>query len=120
MALLTVATVGVGQLMTRSSDGLRDRALSNRLDWELVNAREKIGTWELTQITSENIEQLPFSEALAAQVSKLHWEANVTRIAQPAAALQIQLSLHCTIHEQPTRPVSLTFWVEAGEEIVAP
>ena len=62
VALLTAAVVGVGRFMTAANTGLRHRELSARLEWELVNARERIGSWHPADVTKQSIERLPFSE----------------------------------------------------------
>ncbi len=120
LSLLAVAAVGVSQLRMRSSEGLEHRALYSRMNWELSNAREIVGTWQPSQITKEAIEQLPFSAGIAAWLPDSRWEANVARVAEPTAAIQIQLALHGTLHDQAIHPISITFWVEAMPEAVQP
>ncbi len=120
LALLATATIGVGQLASRTKAGLRNRELSSRLNWELTNARETIGTWPLSEITVEKIEQIPISQSLRSRLTDLRWEANVESIQQPAEALQVKLSLHCVIEEQSAQPVALTFWIDTSKELEAP
>lgn len=120
LALLATATIGVGQLASRTKAGLRNRELSSRLNWELTNARETIGAWPLSEITVEKIEQIPISQSLQSRLADLRWEATVESIQQPAKALQVVLSLHCMMEGQSARPVALTFWVDTTEEVEAP
>lgn len=120
LALLGTVALGVGQLTVRTKEGLRNRELSSRLNWELKNARETIGAWPVSEITVEKIQQMPISLSLASQLEDLGWEASIEAISQPVDALQVTLTLRCRIDEQAARPVSLTFWVDASQESPAP
>jgi hypothetical protein len=115
VALLAAAVVGVGRFMTAANAGLRNRELSARMEWELVNARERIGSWQPADVAKQNIERLPFSEALTRSLEEPRWEAEVTRIEQPARAIQVTLQLHCVLAGQPAVPERLTFWLATEE-----
>ncbi len=114
VALLGSAFIGVGQFMSMTKAGLRNRELSTRIAWELQNARERIGTWPLSDINRENIEQLPFSDALAEMLSEPRWQAVVTAIPEPIPTIRVTLELHCVLSGQDAQPDSLTFWIDAA------
>jgi hypothetical protein len=113
MAVLATAMVGVGQFATNTGRGLSQRELSSRIGWELANAREQIGCWKPEDIAIDRIERLPFSESLKNSLDDLRWQAHVESIAEPAHAIRVALTLHCTHHDQPAQPASLVFWVAA-------
>lgn len=111
MALLATATVGIGKFISATTEGLQARELSARIGWELDNARERIGAWADSELTEQQIENLPFSEALTGQLDNLHWSATVTPTAQPAQTKRVHLTIECQLFDQTARPDSLTFWV---------
>jgi predicted lysophospholipase L1 biosynthesis ABC-type transport system permease subunit len=115
IALLTAAVVAVGRFAVSANSGLRHRELSARLDWELVNARERIGSWNLAEVTKQRIESLPFSDALAPTFANPRWVAEVKQIEQPARAIQVTLQMHCLFAGQPAIPEKLTFWLAVEE-----
>ena len=110
-ALLATVITGIGRLAHTTHQGLRDRELAARLHWEIVNAREQVGTWAADQITAARIEALPFSPALTTQLDGLRWQAQVHTITEPATALQVTLAIHCMVESQAAEPATLTFWV---------
>ena len=111
IALLGTATVAIGRFAVMTKQGLRERELGTRLSNELLNARERIGSWPLEQITAERIEGLPFSKSLAEQVDDLKWRTFVESISEPVNALRVTLKLECLLHGQTAQPQALTFWV---------
>lgn len=111
IALLGTATVAVGRFAVMTKQGLREQELGARLSAELLNARQRIGSWPQEQLTAEHIEELPFSAALAEQVDDLKWRALVEPITEPASALRVTLRLECSLHGQTAQPQALTFWV---------
>lgn len=111
IALLVVATSLVGGFVSQVSDGLRDRETSSRLEWELLNAREVIGSWSADEITAERIAELPISAALADRVKNAKLRAIVAQIDKPARAMQVTLGIRCEWQDQLIEPSTLTFWV---------
>ena len=111
IALLVVATTLVGGFVSQVSDGLRDRETSSRLEWELLNALEVIGSWSADEITAERIAELPISAALADRVKNAKLSAIVAQIDKPARAMQVTLGIRCEWQDQLIEPSTLTFWV---------
>ena len=111
MAILATAMVGVGQFASNTGSGLSQRELSTRIGWELANAREQIGSWKPENINVQRIENLPLSESLKHILDDLRWRAKVETLTEPARAIRVALTLHCTLHGQSARPASLVFWV---------
>lgn len=111
LAILATAMVGVGQFASNTGSGLSQRELSTRIGWELANAREQIGSWQPENINVQQIESLPFSESLNNNLDDLRWRAKVETLTEPARAIRVALTLHCTLHGQPAQPASLVFWV---------
>lgn len=111
IALLGTATAAIGRFAVMTKQGLRERVLGTRLSNELLNARERIGSWPQEQITVEHIEQLPFSKSLAEQVDHLKWRTIVEPMTEPVNALRVTLKLECSLHGQTAQPQALTFWV---------
>ncbi len=120
MAVLATAMVGVGQFASNTGRGLGQRELSSRIGWELANAREQIGSWKPENIAVERIESLPFSASLKNSLDDLRWQAQVESIVEPAHAIRVALTLHCTHHDQPAQPASLVFWVAAPPPTTRP
>ena len=111
IALLAVATTLVGGFVHQVQAGLRDRELSTRCDWELLNARERIGSWRTEQITLEQIRQIPVSDSLTSLVENAHLTASIQDIEKPLPAKQITLAIECDLKGQTVQPSILTFWV---------
>ncbi len=111
MAILATAMVGVGQFASNTGSGLSQRELSTRIGWELANAREQIGSWKPENINVQQIENLPFSDSLKYNLDDLRWQAKVETLTEPARAIRVALTLHCTLHGQSAQPASLVFWV---------
>lgn len=116
MVVLSAAVGGVGRLASSVTSGLRERELSARIGWEIVNAREQIGSWTPGEITSQRIAALPISEALTSQLSHCRWESSVSVIERPARAIRVNLALVCEYQGQQASPQRLTFWVDKGPE----
>ncbi len=113
ISLLAFAVTGMGQFVRQVNSGLRDRELSARIGWELLNARERIGTWPKERLTVEQIQKLPVSAALAESLEEAQFTASIVTIATPIRATQITLALECKVLGQPAQPAVLTFWVAA-------
>ncbi len=77
ISLLAFAVTAMGQFVSQVSSGLRDRELSARIGWEIMNARERIGSWPIDDITVEQIEQLQVSEPLAKSLTAAKFTARV-------------------------------------------
>jgi hypothetical protein len=116
IALLAAATTLVGGFVHQVKAGLRDRELSTRCEWELLNARERIGSWPVEQITLQQIQQMPISESLAAQVASARLSAAIQKIEKPVPATQVTLAIECELDGQTVQPSVLTFWVPASVE----
>ncbi len=116
IALLAVAITLVGGFVHQVKIGLRDRELSTRFDWELMNARELIGSWPLEQITLERIQQISLSESLTNQATNPHLAASIQKIENPRPATQITLAIECELNGQTIQPSILTFWVPSTIE----
>ena len=117
--LLGLAVAGVGHFVSSVQRGLKDRELSARLDWEMVNARETIGSWPVEWVTQERIESLSVSPTLLKELTDVHWEAEVSSILDPVAATQVTLTLACNYGGQKARPQQLTFWMRERQPEVA-
>ena len=111
IALLAAASAMLGGFVHQVKQGLRERELSVRCDWELTNARERIGSWPVDQLTTERIQQIPISESLSESVSDAHFSAAIQRIEKPGPAMQITLALECERYGQTIQPSVVTFWV---------
>ena len=111
IAVLGAAVTGVGKFASTMQQGLRDRELSARIGWEVLNAREEIGSWNFAEITAERIEAMPVSDVLHRDILDARWEAQVEIIEQPVAATQVTLALAGNYRGQAARPQRLTFWV---------
>lgn len=115
IAIMGFAVVAMGQFTSHVNRGLRDRELSARIDWELQNARERIGALAPESITAEQIAKLPVSASLA---NWLHEPKFITRIEQmetPVKAIQVTLALECGLNGQTAQPAVITFWVRRNE-----
>lgn len=111
IALLAAATTLVGGFVHQVKAGLRARELSARCDWELLNARERIGSWPVGQITLEQIQQIPISKSLTDRVASAHLSAAIQQIEKPMPATQVTLAIECELEGQTVQPSVLTFWV---------
>ncbi|MEM8734499.1 MAG: hypothetical protein AAGG44_09775 [Planctomycetota bacterium] len=107
---ITVSMLSSFAVTTRQ--GLEDRELSARIDWELVNLRERIGTWEPGQITVAAIEAIPVSKVLGERFEESRFTADIKDIGTPIASKQITLAIECKRKGQQIRPAELTFWVK--------
>lgn len=111
IAILAACSSIVLGFVSQVRQGLRDREIAARLDWELMNVREEIASWEASSITVEKIQQLTVSQALRDSLDDCQWIANVEIMEQPIPAKQITLALNVTLRGQPAQPAILTFWV---------
>ena len=111
--VLGVACGVVMRFAVQIKQGLQQRELSSRLTWELINAREQIGSWSANEITESRIAELQLSEDLTKQVSNLRWDVEVSKVDSPAPAKRVDLSLRCQLRGQEIKPTQLTFWVVA-------
>jgi len=111
IALLAAATTMVGAFVHQVKAGLRDRELSTRCDWELMNARERIGSWPVEQITQQQIQQISISESLTASIANAHLSAAIQKIENPVPAIQVTLAIEGELNDQTIQPSVLTFWV---------
>ena len=117
IALLGAAASLVGQFVTQVQRGLRDRELNVRCDWELLNARERIGSWSSEQVTKERIESIEISGPLRKRLESPKFSASVTRMDHPIVAQQVTIGLEAVYNGQVIRPSVLTFWVrDEGDE----
>ncbi len=117
VALLGIAASLMGQFAIQVRQGLRDRELNCRCDWELLNLRERIGSWSLDQVTTERIAQVEVSEPLRKRLTEPKFKALVARVDQPTPALQVTIGLEAVRDGQVIQPSTLTFWIvdEGGE-----
>jgi hypothetical protein len=111
--LLSGAVVAVGQFVVQVKQGLRDRALSRQIGWEIENLREQICSWPLADVTAARIAAVECSPALQAELEEVRWEAEVLPLVTPLRAMQVTLRLKCKLNEQIAEPESLTFWIES-------
>ncbi len=111
VSLLAFAVTAMGQFVSQVNSGLRDRELSARLGWEIMNARELIGTWPIEDITVEQIEKLLVSEPLAKSLTDAKFKALVVPVDEPLAAIRVTLALECKLAGQLAQPAVLTFWI---------
>ncbi|MEM7473629.1 MAG: hypothetical protein AAF483_01415 [Planctomycetota bacterium] len=115
--LLSAALGAVLRFAVSAKSGLRNQELRTRLEWELVNAREKIGAWPEDKITEEAIATLPVSGALTRKLQELQWSAKITSIKSPVEALQVDLALHYEVQGRFAEPRSLSFWVPKQSKV---
>lgn len=111
IALLGVAVSALGNMLGRIQHGLNDRELATRVSWEIDNARERIGSWAVDQITPDRIEELPISEALQDRVENLKWQSEVTPITDPIQGVRVRIDLTFDYRGQAVAPNGRTFWV---------
>jgi hypothetical protein len=111
ISLLAAATTLVGGFTHQVRSGLRNRELSTRCDWELMNARERIGSWPAEKINLEQIQQLPLSDSLATRANNVYLTAAIRRVEKPLPAMQVTLAIECDVNGQTVQPSNLTFWV---------
>jgi hypothetical protein len=116
IALLAAATTLVGGFVHQVKAGLRDRELSSRCNWELMNARERIGSWPVGQITLEQIQQISISKSLTDRVASAHLAATIQQIEKPVPAKQVTLAIECELDGQTVQPSVVTFWVPVSTE----
>jgi hypothetical protein len=116
ISLLIAASALVGAFVHQVQSGLRDRELSTRCDWELMNAREQIGSWPPERISVEQIQQMPLSDSLSTQLAKAYLTASIQNIEKPMPAKQVTLAIECDLHGQIVQPSILTFWVPSSAE----
>ncbi len=109
--LLVLAASMVGRFVSQVKRGLKERELSARIEWELINDRELIGSWSPDQITRERIEQIPLSKSLANRLTTGRLVAQVSHIEEPIAAEQVTLAIACERGGQTMEPAVLTFWI---------
>jgi hypothetical protein len=110
-AILTIAMTGVGRFAYNIKQGLRTRELSSRMDLEINNLREEVGSWKVEDISSQRIEAIPISDNLQTYLEQPRWEAQVVTLSKPVEAVQVTLSLHCQIEGQRAKPATRTFWI---------
>lgn len=115
IALLTSALVAVSQFVSHAGRAQHNQELSARLQWEIINARETIGSWHPAQVTPERIVELPVSEQLKEHISGLRWETRVATVRHPLPALRINLQLQGEHLGQAIAPERLTFWIVLEE-----
>ncbi len=111
VGLLAAAAWSVGQFVHQVHTGLKERELSTRCDLELMNARERIGSWPVERLTLDQIQQLPLSESLRNQMTDAHLTATIQPIEAPRPATQVTLAIECNHKGQTIQPSVLTFWV---------
>ncbi len=116
IALLAATATMVGKFVHQVKLGLRDRELSARFDWELMNAHERIGSWPLERITLEEIQQISLPKALTEHVANARLTASIQKIEKPLPATQITLAIECERYGQTIQPSVLTFWVPSSAE----
>lgn len=116
MSLLAAAMTMVGKFVHQVQAGLKNQELSARFDWELLNARERIGSWAEEQITVQQIQQIPISDSLSSQVTNAHFAASIMKIETPLPATQVTLAFECEVAGQTIQPSMLTFWVASPAE----
>ncbi|MFN3192409.1 MAG: hypothetical protein ACE361_17995 [Aureliella sp.] len=97
--------------------GLIDRELSARIDWEIVNLRERVGAWEPKSITEDAIEDVPVSKELSARFEESKFTAQIEEVNNPLSAKQVTLIFQCTYQGQEIQPAELTFWVERKSQV---
>ena len=119
ISLLAAATTLVGGFTHQVRSGLRERELSTRCDWELMNARERIGSWPAEKITLEQIQQIPLSDSLTARANNVHLTAAIRNVEKPLPATQITLAIECDLNGQTVQPSILTFWVPVAAATIA-
>ncbi|MCR9291220.1 MAG: hypothetical protein NXI32_00790 [bacterium] len=110
-ALLAIAMSGVGRFAYHLKEGLRNREIGSRIELEMLNLREEVGSWEIADINPQRVEEFPISTGLQAIVEEPHWEAQVVRVSKPAEAVQVTLRLKCRIQGQAASPAERTFWI---------
>lgn len=111
IVVLGVAASAVGKFASTMATGLDDRELSAKIGWEIANAREVIGSWPAQEITEERIESLAVELSEWENGTDAQWVAAVSKISEPAQAVQVELGLRCKIDGQWAEPERLTFWV---------
>lgn len=116
IVVLAMAAVAVGQFASQVRQGLRDRALSGQLGWELENVRERVRSWNVEDVTADRIAEIPISPALAARVDRARWVAEVQTLESPIAVKQVALALECHLYGQRSTPAKLTFWLDLGAD----
>lgn len=114
-AMLGIAVVTVGRFSATVGQGLRDRELSARIGWELVNLRETVGSWPLEKISSSSIESEP-ANIVSGLIENPRWDAKVVEVVKPAKAKRVTVKFVCKYRGQTAAPSELTFWVKDDQE----
>lgn len=111
--VLSIAAMAVSQFVVTVHSGLQDQELSQRIGWEIENARELIGSWPVEKITQERIEQLPFANGLSENLVQARWVARVKQVEEPMPATRVTLGIECQYQGQVAMPQEMTFWIPA-------
>ncbi len=120
--LLGVILVSIGKFSNMVRGGIYDRQLAMQIEWEIENARETIGSWQIDSVTAAEVEQLPISDELRSHLENPYWQCVVTELQLPAVNQQkaevaaivgksIQLQLRANYLGQSIKPVERTFFV---------
>ena len=110
--IILAAAVGVvSRFAATFRAGLNERELSAQIGIEVTNAKELISTWDIGEVTEENISKLPVNEFVAVKLEDARWQAKVVDLDEPIRVRQVSLALVCAYKGQEAKPETLTFWL---------
>ena len=112
-AMLVPVAILVTKVALQTERTSRDSVLASHGLRELMNAREEIGSWEYSRVSSESIQSIPILESPEFGPSSRSLQAVIEEVDAPIASKRISLSLHWSNNGEgnTTEVGPITFWI---------
>ncbi len=112
-AMLVPVAILVTKVALQTEQASRESVLASHGLRDLMNAREEIGSWEYSRVSSESIQSIPILESPEFGPTSRSLQAVVEEVDAPFASKRISLSLHWSNNGQgnTTEFGPITFWI---------
>ncbi len=119
--VLTLAIGGLGKFASVVGKLKRESTIAQHLQWDLISARETIGSWNIEDITADAIHSLAISSVVANHFYNARWNADIehtpaSEVGPDIRSIRVHLFMTGELAGQPIEPASLVFWVVERQE----
>jgi len=112
-AMLMPIAILVSKVASQTEQASRNSVLASQALRDLMSAREEIGSWEYTRVSSESIQSISFLDSPAFPAASRELQSIVEEVDEPIASKRVSLSLrwslnnaHASLEIGP-----ITFWI---------
>jgi len=99
MIMLSTSFALVLQFQSRTLEAHYAQSTQTKVILAIVSARERIGAWNLDEITADSIQSMPINEELISDDEHPQWVASVVEVEEPIKGKKVSIGIQLERHQ---------------------